>query len=92
MRKPRHVHKSPRIRKASKQPKAKQPGPAARMTPTAVSLADAARVLTQAAGAAVTAEQLAEDIDLGAPANPDGTLNLVHYAAWLVRAMAAGGH
>ena len=23
------------------------------------------------------------DIDDGAPTNPDGTVNLVHYAAWL---------
>jgi hypothetical protein len=25
----------------------------------------------------------------GAPANADGTINLVHYAAWLVREMAS---
>ena len=35
----------------------------------------------------------AEPPDAGAPANPDGTLNLVHYAAWLVQQMGrnAGG-
>jgi len=26
----------------------------------------------------------------GAPVNPDGTLNLVHYAAWLVKEMDRG--
>jgi len=30
------------------------------------------------------------DIDDGAPLNADGTLNLVHYAAWLVKEMATG--
>ena len=31
-----------------------------------------------------------EDIAEGAPTNADGTLNLVHYAAWLVQEMADG--
>ncbi len=31
-----------------------------------------------------------EDIAEAAPANADGTVNLVHYAAWLVREMASG--
>jgi len=30
-------------------------------------------------------EMIREDIDDGAPLNADGTLNLVHYAAWLAR-------
>ena len=30
------------------------------------------------------------DIAEGAPTNADGTLNLVHYAAWLVKEMAGG--
>lgn len=56
-----------------------------RLSPTALTLADAARLLTAAGGQAVTAEQIAADIAAGAPTNPDGTLNLVHYAAWLAR-------
>jgi hypothetical protein len=28
------------------------------------------------------------DLSAGAPANADGTFNLLHYAAWLVREMA----
>ena len=35
----------------------------------------------------VTEELLAA----GAPVNSDGTLNLVHYAAWLVKEMTSGG-
>jgi hypothetical protein len=27
---------------------------------------------------------IARDIEAGVPVNPDGTINLVHYAAWLV--------
>jgi hypothetical protein len=30
------------------------------------------------------------DVADGAPTNADGTINLVHYAAWLVREMAGG--
>jgi hypothetical protein len=33
---------------------------------------------------------LRADIDAGAPANADGTINLVHYAAWLVKEMGRG--
>lgn len=28
------------------------------------------------------------DIDAGAPTNTDGSINLVHYAAWLVKEMS----
>jgi hypothetical protein len=28
------------------------------------------------------------DLDAGAPANPDGTINLVHYGAWIIRRFA----
>ena len=51
---------------------------------TALSLADVAALLSRVGGKPVTAEMLREDIAAGAPQNPDGTLNLVHYAAWLV--------
>ena len=30
-------------------------------------------------------------LDAGAPANPNGTINLVWYGAWLVREMASRG-
>jgi hypothetical protein len=29
------------------------------------------------------ASEIREDLEAGAPANPDGTINLVWYAAWL---------
>ena len=58
--------------------------PNSTLSPTALSLDDAARVLT-AAGGSVTVDWLRADVESGAPLNPDGTLNLVHYAAWLVK-------
>ncbi len=53
--------------------------------PNAISVANAARLLSRASGLPVTEEMLRKDIAAGAPTNGDGTLNLVHYAAWLVR-------
>lgn len=58
------------------------------MNPTAVSPADLARLLTAAGGVRVEAEQIRDDIDGGAPTNDDGTVNVVHYAAWLVRSLS----
>jgi len=59
------------------------------LNPQALSLSDAARVLTASGTKPVTVEMLRADIDAGAPLNADGTLNLVHYAAWLVKEMAS---
>ena len=56
----------------------------------ALSLEDLARVLSAAGGQPVTVEMLEEDIDAGAPQNADGTVNLVHYVAWLVKEMGRG--
>jgi len=57
------------------------------LSPTALTLEDAATLLTRIGGAAVTVEMLQADIDAGAPVNDDGTINLVHYAAWLLLQM-----
>jgi hypothetical protein len=62
-----------------------------RLNPAALPIADAARVLTRLGGKAVTEVMLRADIDAGAPVNADGTLNLVHYAAWLVKEMTGSG-
>jgi len=42
-----------------------------------------ARLLKQAGSRTISTETLAADIEAGAPKNPDGTVNLIHYAAWL---------
>lgn len=51
----------------------------------ALSLRQLARLLSDAAGKRVTIEMLRADIEAGAPTNDDGTVNLVHYAAWLLK-------
>ncbi len=51
----------------------------------------AARLLSAAGGQRVTVEMLEADVAAGAPTNPDGTLNLVHYCAWLVKEAAGRG-
>jgi hypothetical protein len=58
------------------------------VSPTAIPLVDAARLLSKVGGQPVSIEMLQTDVEFGAPTNPDGTLNLVHYAAWLVRELA----
>ena len=57
---------------------------------TALTVAQVAKVLSAAGGRRITEEMLRADIDAGAPVNPDGTINLVHYAAWLAKEMAGG--
>ncbi|MFO0839614.1 MAG: hypothetical protein U1D55_13945 [Phycisphaerae bacterium] len=61
------------------------------LDPSALPLADAARLLSAAGGQRITLDMLEADRAAGAPANTDGTLNLVHYAAWLVREMSGRG-
>jgi len=43
------------------------------------------RLLKQAGSRTVSVESLAEDIAAGAPKNPDGTINLIEYGAWLAK-------
>lgn len=62
-----------------------------RLDPAAMTVEDAARLLTKACGVRISEPQMRADIEHGAPANADGTVNIVHYAAWLVREMATGG-
>ena len=62
-----------------------------KVNPASLSIEDMARLLTKAGGKKVTAEQVQADIDAGAPTNIDGTVNLVRYAAWLVKEMSARG-
>ncbi len=55
-----------------------------------LTLADAAQVLRKAGARHVTEKRLRADIEAGAPVNADGTLDLTHYAAWLVKEIARG--
>jgi hypothetical protein len=60
------------------------------LNPNALTVPQVVRLLKRAGSAAVTEEMIRADLAAGAPANPDGTINLVHYAAWLVKEMAGG--
>ena len=62
----------------------------AKLSATALSVQDAARLLTAVGGTPVSEEMIELDIADGAPTNANGTIHLVHYAAWLVREMAIG--
>jgi hypothetical protein len=62
-------------------PKPAPPNPAALTT-------DQLLEVLAAAGHRATAEDIAADVAAGAPTNPDGTLHLVHYTAWLAAQVA----
>ena len=47
------------------------------VNPAALSIAQLARML------GVPPQKVQEHVDAGAPTGPGGTVNLVHYAAWL---------
>lgn len=64
-----------------------QDAPKPQLNPAAMSLQDAARLLAKVGGPTITEAMLRADMEAGAPTNPDGTINLVHYAAWLVKEM-----
>jgi len=55
--------------------------PPQRLNPAALTVEDAARTL------GISVDVLRADIAAGAPTNADGTVNLVHVAAWLNREM-----
>jgi hypothetical protein len=61
--------------------------PAPALNPSALSIDEMSRLLS-AVGKKVTVEQIQADIEAGAPCSPDGRINLVHYAAWLLQRLA----
>jgi hypothetical protein len=56
-----------------------KPAPDSRLTPDVL-----AATLSKAFGSTVHPDMITLDIRKGAPANPDGTINLMHYVAWLI--------
>jgi hypothetical protein len=61
------------------------------LSPAALAVADAAKLLSRVGSAPVTREMIEADVADGAPTNADGTLHLVLYAAWLVSRMSQEG-
>ena len=60
------------------------------LNPLAISPEDAVRVMAKVGGEPITVDMVRADLTDGAPTNTDGTLNLIHYAAWLVKEMGRG--
>ena len=60
------------------------------LDPNRLTPEQAAKLLSAAAKVRVPVEQIVADLEAGAPQNPDGTMNLMHYAAWLVKEMGRG--
>lgn len=60
------------------------------LDPNRLTVEQAAKLLSAAAKIRVPVEQIAEDLAAGAPRNSDGTINLMHYAAWMVKEMGRG--
>lgn len=57
---------------------------------TAISVADAAKVLASAYGRRVTEEQVRAVAEAGELLRADGTINLLDYVAFLVREVSGG--
>lgn len=66
------------------------PGSPAAVNPAALTVEQAARLLTAAGAKSATADTIRRHIGLGAPTGPDGRINLMHYLAWLIREMSIG--
>lgn len=58
---------------------------------TALPVDQVAKLLRHAGSEHLTVDAIRADIAAGAPTNPDGTMNLVVYGAWLVRELARRG-
>jgi len=55
---------------------------------TALSVTDLATLLRRSGSRTISEEAIRRDIEKGAPANPDGTVNLINYTAWLIKESA----
>jgi hypothetical protein len=53
--------------------------------PARVSADQLAKLLSNVSRSRIEVDAIHRDLESGAPRNSDGTLNLVHYAPWLVR-------
>jgi hypothetical protein len=52
---------------------------------TALSISDLAKLLKRSGCRTVSEDTIRDDVANGAPVNPDGTFNLINYAAYLAR-------
>ena len=52
---------------------------------TAINIPDFVKLLKQAGSRHASEESIRQDVEKGAPVNHDGSINLIHYAAWLIK-------
>ncbi len=57
---------------------------------TALTPGQLAKVLSSAGSRKITEAMVSSDITGGAPTNSDGSINLIHYTAWLVQEISSG--
>ena len=60
------------------------------LDPNRLTVEQATQLLSATGRKPMSIEMLQQDIEAGAPTNSDGTINLVHYAAWLVKEAGRG--
>ena len=60
------------------------------INPQAMFPEQVAKVLTACGSQPVTVKMIQADVDDGAPTNPDNSINLVHYFAWLLKEIGRG--
>jgi hypothetical protein len=53
--------------------------------PAAIAAADLARLLSRAGPFTVSEGMIQSDLAAGAPVNSDGSIHLIHFAAWLAQ-------
>ena len=58
--------------------------------PTRLSIEQAAKLLSAAYRERIEVAKIQDDVDVGAPTNSDGTINLVNYTAWQAEEMGRG--
>jgi len=68
---------------------AEAPDRGGKKSPAALEVDDVVRLLRASGARHASADRVRADIDAGAPTNVDGTVNLVHYGAWLARQVVA---
>jgi hypothetical protein len=62
-----------------------------RLKLTALSVPDLVKLMKRSGCRSISEEIVREDIANGAPANPDGTVNLIFYTAWLIKEASENG-
>ena len=60
------------------------------LNPSALTIEQVAQILSAAGGRPVSVAMVESDLDAGAPKNANGTINLVMYAAWLLKDRGRG--